>query len=69
MSVRKGIGAQCIKKEDKFFMENYRPITILPYVNKILEKLVGLQIAAGFESCMYENSTADIVNIIAVKLP
>ena len=46
------------KKEDKLSKENYRPITIFPCVNKVLEKLVGQQIAAGFDSRMYENSTA-----------
>ena len=46
------------KKEDKFSKENYRPIIILPYVNKILEKLVSSQIASGFDSYMYENSSA-----------
>ena len=46
------------KKEDKLSKENYRPITILPCVNKVLEKLVGQQIATGFDSRMYENSTA-----------
>jgi len=47
-----------VQKEDKLSKENYRPITILPCVNKVLEKLVGQQIAAGFDSRMYENSTA-----------
>lgn len=46
------------KKEDKISTENYRPITILPCVNKILEKLVGSQIAAGFDSYMCEISSA-----------
>ena len=44
------------KKDDKLSKENYRPITILPCVNKIMEKLVGSQISAGFDSRMYENS-------------
>ena len=29
------------KKDDKLSKENYRPNTIVPYVNKIMEKLVG----------------------------
>ena len=29
------------KKDDKLSKENYRPSTIVPYVNKIMEKLVG----------------------------
>ena len=35
-----------------------RDITILPCVNKILEKFVGSQIAVGFDSRMFDNSTA-----------
>ena len=29
------------KKDDKLSKENYRPNTIVPYVNKIMKKLVG----------------------------
>lgn len=29
------------KKDDKLSKENYRPNTIVPYMNKIMEKLVG----------------------------
>ena len=29
------------KKDDKLSKENYRPNTIVPYVNEIMEKLVG----------------------------
>ena len=47
-----------VQKEDKLSKENYRPITILTCLNKVLEKLVGQQIAAGFDSGMYENSIA-----------
>ena len=55
---KRGDWTPVYKKEDKLSKENYRPITILPCVNKILEKLVCSQIAAGFDSRMYENSTA-----------
>lgn len=55
---KKGDWTPVYKKEDKLSKENYRPITILPCVNKVLEKLVGQQIAADFDSRMYENSTA-----------
>ena len=46
---KRGDWTPVYKKEDKLSKENYRPITILPCVNKILEKLVGSQIAAGFD--------------------
>ena len=52
---KKGDWTPVYKKEDKLSKENYRPITILPCINKVLEKLVGHQIAAGFDSRMYEN--------------
>ena len=45
------------KRRQAFYRElqaNYHPSCI----NKVLEKLVGQQIAAGFDSRMYENSTA-----------
>jgi len=55
---KKGDWTPVYKKEDKLSKENYRPITIFPRVNKVLEKLVGQQVAADFDFRMYENSTA-----------
>ena len=46
------------KKDDKYSKENYRPITVLPCVDKVFEQLVGTQLTAGFDSHMYEYSSA-----------
>ena len=44
------------KKDDRNAKENYRPITLLPCVSKVLEKLVGAQINSGFSNCIYQSS-------------
>ena len=46
------------KKDDKYSKENYRPITLLPCVDKVFKQLVGAQITAGFDGRMYEYSSA-----------
>ena len=46
------------KKDDRNSKENYRPITLLPCVSKVLEKLVGAQISSGFGNRIYQNSSA-----------
>ena len=38
--------------------ENYRPITLLPCVSKVLEKLVRAQINSALGSRFYQNSSA-----------
>ena len=38
------------KKDDKMDKTNYRPISILPYLSKLLEKVIFGQIADYFES-------------------
>ena len=53
-----GIGLLFTKKDDKYSKENYRPITVLPCVDKVFEQLVGTQLTAGFDSHMYEYSSA-----------
>ena len=55
---KRGDWTAVCKRDDKLSKENYRPITILPCVNKTMEKLVGSQISAGFDSRMNENSNA-----------
>ena len=52
------IGLQFIKKDDKYSKANYRPITVLPGVDKVFEELVGMQVAAGFDGHVYEHSSA-----------
>ena len=47
-----------IQKDDRNAKENYRPITLLPCVSKVLEKLVGEQINSGFGNRIYQNSSA-----------
>ena len=53
-----GHWAPVYKKDDRNAKENYRPITLLPCVSKVLEKLVGAQINCGFGNCIYQTSTA-----------
>ena len=50
--------APVYKKDDRNAKENYRPITLLPCVSKVLEKLVGVQINSGFGNRIYQNSSA-----------
>ena len=47
-----GHWAPVYKKDDRNAKENYRPITLLPCVSKVLEKLVGAQINSGFGNCI-----------------
>ena len=53
-----GHWAPVYKKDDRNAKENYRPITLLPFVSKVLEKLVGEQINSGFGNRIYQNSSA-----------
>ena len=53
-----GHWAPVYKKDDRNAKENYRPITLLPCVSKVLEKLVGAQINSGFGNRIYQNSSA-----------
>ena len=53
-----GHWAPVYKKDDMNAKENYRPITLLPRVSKVLEKLVGVQINSGFGNRIYQNSSA-----------
>ncbi|PFX13685.1 Receptor-type tyrosine-protein phosphatase F [Stylophora pistillata] len=48
-----------IQKDDRNAKENYRPITLLPCVGKVLEKLVGTQINTALGSRFYQNSSAN----------
>ena len=53
-----GHWAPVYKKDDRNAKENYRPITLLPCVSKVLEKLVGAQINSGFGNRIYQHSSA-----------
>ena len=55
---KRGDWTPVYKKDDKYSKENYRPITVLPCVDKVFEQLVGTQLTAGFDSHMYEYSSA-----------
>ena len=55
---KRGDWTPVYKKDDKYSKENYRPITVLPCVDKVFEQLVGAQVSAGFEGRMYEHSSA-----------
>ena len=53
-----GVWTPVCKKDDKHSKENYRPITVLPCVDKVFEQLIGAQVSTGFEDCTYVNSSA-----------
>ena len=53
-----GIWTPVYKKDNKHSKENYRPITVLPCVDKVFEQLIGAQVSTGFEDCTYVNSSA-----------
>ena len=55
---KRGDWTPVYKQDDKCFKENYRPITVLPCVDKVFEQLVGTQLTASFDSHMYEYSSA-----------
>ena len=46
------------KKDDEHSKENYRPITVLPCVNKVFEQLIGAPVSTSSEDCTYVNSSA-----------
>lgn len=47
-----GVWTPVYKKDDKHSKENYRPITVLPCVDKVFEQLIGAQVSTGFEDVM-----------------
>ncbi|PFX12956.1 putative RNA-directed DNA polymerase from transposon X-element [Stylophora pistillata] len=53
-----GYWAPVYKKDDRNAKENYWPITLLPCVSKVLEKLVGARINTALGSRFYQNSSA-----------
>lgn len=55
---KRGDRTPVYKKDDKYSKENYRPITVLPCVDKVFEQLVGTQVTAAFDGRMYEHSSA-----------
>ena len=55
---KRGNWTPVYKKDDKHSKENYRPITVLPCVDKVFEQLIGKQVAMGFDDRMYNNSSA-----------
>ena len=38
--------------------ENYRPLTVLSYVDKVFEKMLAKQITINFEECLADGLTA-----------
>ena len=55
---KRGVWTPIYKKEDKCSKENYRPITVLPCVDKVFEQLIGLQVSTAFQANIYEQSSA-----------
>ena len=45
------------KKDDPSLFENYRPISLLPAISKVLEKLIFIQLYSYFneKNCLYDN--------------
>lgn len=46
------------KKNDKCSKENYRPITVLPRVDKVFEQRICMQVSTAFQGYIYEQSSA-----------
>ena len=55
---KRGIWTPVFKKDDRQGTSNYRPITVLPVVGKIYEKLLSKQIT-GFANFIDEWSRCD----------
>ena len=55
---KRGIWTPVFKKDDRQATSNYRPITVLPVVGKIYEKLLSKQIT-GFANFIDEWSRCD----------
>ena len=46
------------KKDDKHAKENYRPIAVLSFVNKVFERLLGNQITTKYDDRLGDGLTA-----------
>lgn len=55
------------KKDDELVKQNYRPITVLPCLNKIFEKLLSSQLE-GFYDGLPSNLLSATENSIVVRL-
>ena len=55
---KRGIWTPVFKKDDRQGTSNYRPITVLPVVGKIYEKLLSKQITNFMDPILSDNSTA-----------
>ena len=62
-----GTNNSCFKKDDELVKQNYRPITVLPCLNKILEKLLSSQLE-GFYDGLPSNLLSATENSIVVRL-
>ena len=55
---KKGTWIPVFKKDERHDIRNYRPITVLPIVGKIYEKLLRKQITNFMDSILSDNLTA-----------
>ena len=49
LKIAKVVPIYKIKKGDPSLFENYRPISLLPAISKVLEKIIALQLSSYFE--------------------
>jgi len=55
---KRGDWTPIYKKDDKCSKENYRPITVLPRVDKVFEQRICMQVSTAFQGYIYEQSSA-----------
>lgn len=55
---KRGDWTPIYKKDDKCSKENYRPITVLPSVDKVFEQLICMQVSTAFQGNICEQSSA-----------
>ena len=52
---KKGQVTPVFKKDDKFSKTNYRPISVLPAINNVFEKLLATQLNLHFNGILADN--------------
>ena len=53
------------KKDDKCSKENYRPITVLPCVDKVFEQLICMQLSTAFQRPLMWNKFQNDLSFFA----
>ena len=60
---KRGTWTPVFKKDDRHDTSNYRPITVLPVVGKIYEKLLSKQITDFMDPILSDNSIQEITQL------